>query len=325
MNDTILKIKDLRIQYVTQELVAHAVNGISFELKKGETIGIVGETGAGKTTTALGIMRLLPKETGRVLGGSIEYDGDNLLELKENEMRCIRGKNIAMIYQDPMTSLNPVLTVGEQVAEGLKIHTNLTSNEINQRVDQLLEMVGIPKSRKHEYPHQFSGGMKQRIVIAMALICNPNILIADEPTTALDVTIQAQVLQLMNELRTEFDTSMIFITHDLGVIVKMCDHVAIMYGGEIVEYGTTKDIYTNYKHPYVQGLFDSIPSLHKKVERLKSIEGLMADSTDLPNGCKFHPRCEKCMDICKITEPKVVHFENEHQVRCHLYGEDNHE
>lgn len=240
-------------------------------------------------------------------------------------MRRIRGNNIAMIYQDPMTALNPILTVGEQVAEGLRIHAESNNDEINRRVDEILELVGIPKSRKNEYPHQFSGGMKQRIVIAMALICNPKIIIADEPTTALDVTIQAQVLQLMNELKSKLNTSMVFITHDLGVIVKMCEHVAIMYAGEIIEYGTTKNIYTNYKHPYIKGLFDSIPSLSKRVERLNPVEGLMADSANLPEGCKFHPRCPKCMEVCKTTEPAVVRLGKEHQVRCHLYKEDDNE
>lgn len=318
MSDTILKIENLKIHYETQEFTAKAVNGISLELKKGETIGLVGETGAGKTTIALGVMGLLPKETGKIKEGKILFEGEDLVRLSEEEMCKIRGKRIGMIYQDPMTSLNPIFTVGDQVAEGLKYHTSLNKKEISDRVDEIFELVGIPKQRKGEYPHQFSGGMKQRIVIAMALACNPEILIADEPTTALDVTIQAQVLERMNEIKKTLGTSLIFITHDLGIILRMCENVAIVYAGEIIEYGTTKDIFTKFKHPYTSGLFGSIPNLNVKVHRLNPVKGLMSDATRLPNGCKFHPRCPHCMDICETIDPEITSLSDTHQVKCHL-------
>lgn len=321
MSELILSVKNLTTHYITQEFESSAVNGISFDLNKGETLGIVGETGAGKTTMALSIMGLLPKKIGKILDGEIIYDGMDLLGLKEEEMRYVRGQDIAMIYQDPMNSLNPVLTVGEQIAEVLQIHTKLNKEQISNRVNEILELVGIPASRKNEYPHQFSGGMKQRIVIAMALVCDPKILIADEPTTALDVTIQAQVLEMMNELKSKMDSSMIFITHDLGIIVRMCDYVAIMYAGEIIEYGSTEEIFTNFKHPYTKGLFDSVPSLTKKVDRLIPIGGLMADSANLPSGCKFHPRCPRCTEKCKTEQPILKNLGDTHSVCCHLSEE----
>ncbi len=322
MSDTLLEIKDLNIVYKTDEETVHAVNGIRLRVGTKETLGLVGETGAGKTTTALAIMRLLPDRIGKVEGGGILFDGKNLLELKENEMRGIRGQEIAMIFQDPMTSLNPVLTVEDQILEVLKIHnhSNQSNEELGKRVEEMLELVGIPAVRKSCYPHEFSGGMKQRVVIAMALACNPRLLIADEPTTALDVTIQAQVLGMMEELKEKFDTSMLLITHDLGVVAQTCDSVAIMYAGEIVEYGTIEDIFTGERHhPYTEGLFGSIPSLTGNETRLNPIAGLMPDPTNLPEGCKFHTRCPKCMEICKNKIPDAFR-EGTHEIACHLYA-----
>ena len=321
MSEKLLDIKDLYVQYETDEDIVKAVNGISLDLNKGENLGLVGETGAGKTTTALSILRLLPKDIGKITNGEIIFDGKDMLKLTEIDMRAIRGSKISMIFQDPMTSLNPVLTVGEQIAEVLELHnTDKKSKEqIQKRVDEMLELVGISAQRKNEYPHQFSGGMKQRVVIAMALACDPELLIADEPTTALDVTIQAQVLDMMNELKEKLNTAMILITHDLGVVAQMCDKVAIMYAGEIIEYGTAEDIYEGENHhPYTIGLFGSIPNLTEETDRLSPISGLMPDPTDLPKGCKFHPRCPKCMDKCKTEEPPVID-KNGHKIKCHLY------
>ena len=320
MENEVLKIEDLSIIYKTDLETVYAVNGISFSLKEGETMGLVGETGAGKTTTALGIMGLLPERTARVTGGKILFEGENICGLSDHEMLRIRGQKISMIFQDPMTALNPVLTVGEQISEALYLHNqdNLSQKEIDAKVEETLELVGIPKERKNEYPYQFSGGMRQRVVIAIALVCNPKLLIADEPTTALDVTIQAQILSMICNLQRKYGTSVIMITHDLGVVAETCDKVGIMYAGEIVEYGTLTDIFTGENHhPYTEGLFGSIPSLTESSDRLHPIEGLMPDPTDLPKGCKFSPRCGKCMEICMNTQPGVFE-ENGHQIRCHL-------
>ena len=296
MQNDVLKIEDLSIIYKTDLETVYAVNGISFSLKEGETMGLVGETGAGKTTTALGIMGLLPERTARVTGGKILFEDENICGLSDHEMLRIRGQKISMIFQDPMTALNPVLTVGEQIGEALYLHNQdeLTQQQIDQKVEETLELVGIPKERKNEYPYQFSGGMRQRVVIAIALVCNPKLLIADEPTTALDVTIQAQILSMICNLQRKYGTSVIMITHDLGVVAETCDKVGIMYAGEIVEYGTLVDIFTGeHHHPYTDGLFGSIPSLTENAKRLSPIEGLMPDPTDLPKGCKFAPRCKK--------------------------------
>ncbi len=323
MSEKLLEIKDLEVIYKSSKDV-QAVNGISFDLNKRETIGLVGETGAGKTSTALALMQLLPERTGRIKGGEILFEGENLLGKSKNEMRKIRGAKISMIFQDPMTSLNPVMTVGEQIMESLTIHNeeNKSKKELEERVDELLSLVGIQPNRKYDYPHQFSGGMKQRVIIAIALACEPQLLIADEPTTALDVTIQAQVLNLMEDLKEQLDTSIILITHDLGVVAQICDKVAIMYAGQIVEQGSVEDIFEGkYHHPYTEGLFRSIPNLEEDTKRLHPIEGLMPDPTDLPQGCKFHPRCEKCMEICKTKEPPTVCW-GEHSVTCHLMKEE---
>lgn len=319
MANDVLKIDGLSVIYKTDLETVYAVNGISFSLKEGETMGLVGETGAGKTTTALSIMGLLPERTAKVTGGTIQFEGQNICGLSDREMLHIRGEKISMIFQDPMTALNPVLTVGEQIAEALYLHNqeNLSSQEIDKKVEETLELVGIPKERKHDFPYQFSGGMRQRVVIAIALVCNPKLLIADEPTTALDVTIQAQILSMICNLQRKYGTSVIMITHDLGVVAETCDKVGIMYAGEIVEYGTLVDIFTGDKHhPYTEGLFSSIPNLTENTRRLHPIEGLMPDPTDLPKGCKFAPRCTKCMEICKTQQPGIYE-ENGHQIRCH--------
>ncbi|MDK4490966.1 ABC transporter ATP-binding protein [Fusobacterium necrophorum] len=318
MEGKLLEIKNLEVQYVTDEETVYAVNSIDIALNEGETLGLVGETGAGKTTTALGIMRLVPNPPGKIIGGDIIYEGENLLKLSEEEMRKIRGNKISMIFQDPMTSLNPVMTVGEQIAEVIQIHENTSTEEAMKKAGEMLELVGIPAARIHDFPHQFSGGMKQRVVIAIALACNPKLLIADEPTTALDVTIQAQVLDLMNNLKEKFKTAMILITHDLGVVAQVCDKVAIMYAGEIVESGSLEEIFENTKHPYTLGLFGSIPSLDEERSRLTPIQGLMPDPTILPKGCKFNPRCPHATDLCRKKIPNSVEVVPGHKVKCFI-------
>ena len=319
--EKMLEIKDLSVIYKTDLETVYAVNGVTLSLEKGATLGLVGETGAGKTTLALTLMHLLPERTGKVTSGCITFEGENIVELPEADMRKIRGDKIAMIFQDPMTSLNPVLTVGDQIAEALYVHNDSgrSKEEIEARVDETLTLVGIPPARKHEYPHQFSGGMRQRVVIAIALSCEPDLLIADEPTTALDVTIQAQVLMMIRDLRDRLGTSMIMITHDLGIVAQTCDNVAVMYAGEIIEMGSAEDIFTcPIHHPYTDGLFGSLPNLKEKTDRLHPIAGLMPDPTNLPKGCKFAPRCDKCMEICKEVPPEV-YVDGTHSIRCHLY------
>lgn len=322
MEEPILKIQDLHVVYRTDESTVYAVNGLNLELFSGETLGLVGETGAGKTTTALSIMGLLPEKIGKVTEGSIVLDGTDVLSTTDADMRLLRGSTVSMIFQDPMTSLNPTIPVGDQIGEVLHLHRrDISRAELAAGVDKILEMVGIPAGRKGDYPHQFSGGMKQRIVIAIALACEPKLLLADEPTTALDVTIQAQVLDMMSELKEKLNTSMVLITHDLGVVAQTCDKVAIMYAGEIIEFGTAEDIFNGEKrHPYTEGLFGSIPDLTKRTRRLSPIEGLMPDPTDLPKGCKFHDRCPNCMEICRTTVPPEVQTES-HLIRCHLMAE----
>ena len=316
-----LEVKDLHVHYITDTALVKAVNGVSFSLDKGETLGLVGETGAGKTTIALALLRLVPNPPGKIVGGSIFLEGEELLKYKESEMRKLRGNKIAMIFQDPMTSLNPVLPVGDQIAEVIKFHNKgISLADANKRAAAMLETVGIEAGRMGEYPHQFSGGMKQRVVIAIALACNPDILIADEPTTALDVTIQAQVLSLMKKLKKERGTSMIMITHDLGVVAEVCDKVAIMYAGEIVEYGTLDQVYRRPVHPYTKGLFASIPDLHKHVRRLTPIKGLMPDPSNLPEGCTFCPRCPAAMERCSKEAPQYVEVESGHMVKCFCCG-----
>ena len=283
---------------------------------QGETLGLVGETGAGKTTMAKCIMGILPKRTGKIRSGEITFEEKNLLKCSEKELQSIRGAQIAMIFQDPMTSLNPVLTVGEQIAEAVENHERCGKARAMERAEEMLELVGIPAERVHEYPHQFSGGMKQRVVIAIALACNPKMLIADEPTTALDVTIQAQVLEMMQSLKRQLNTSMLLITHDLGVVAQNCDRVAVIYAGEIVEYGTVMDVFKRMKHPYTQGLFSSIPQINADVKRLNSIPGLMLDPTLDVEGCRFCDRCKYATEECRINHPELVEIESGHSVRC---------
>ena len=324
MDEKLLEVKDLEVIYKTDLETVHAVNKISFGLSRGKTLGIVGETGAGKTTTSLAILRLLPERTAKITGGSVSFKGKELLSLSRHEMRDIRGEKISMIFQDPMTALNPILTVGNQIAEALILHNtdNKSRAEIEKKVEGVLEMVGIPASRKTDYPHQFSGGMKQRVVIAIALACEPELLIADEPTTALDVTIQAQVLAMMCELKDRLGTSMIMITHDLGIVVQACDDVAVMYAGEIIEFGTVEDIFTgDSHHPYTVGLFGSIPDLEVESEYLNPIDGLMPDPTNLPAGCKFSPRCPRCADLCRRKQP-AEYSRGSHKIVCHLFHEN---
>ncbi|KUO70453.1 MAG: dipeptide/oligopeptide/nickel ABC transporter ATP-binding protein [Clostridia bacterium BRH_c25] len=315
--DKILKISNLKIQYCTDDAVVYAVNGVNLELERGKSLGLVGETGAGKTTTALGIMNLLPDPQGKYIDGKIYFNGEDIIKQSIQTMRKIRGNKISMIFQDPMTSLNPIMTVGDQVSEVIRLHQKVSRSEATIKSQQMLELVGIPGERYSEYPHQFSGGMKQRVVIAIALACNPELLIADEPTTALDVTIQAQVLELMEKLKKEFNTSLIMITHDLGVVAEMCDKVAIMYCGEIVEYGTLRDIYKGAQHPYTIGLFESIPDLDTKVSRLKPIRGLVPDPSELPPTCKFANRCSKVTEECTKADPLVINVGGIHTVKCH--------
>ena len=314
----LLEIKDLTIHYLTDDGEVCAVNGIDLTLEKGDTLGLVGETGAGKTTTALGILGLIPDPPGKVLGGEILYNGEDLLKKTDKQMQKIRGGEISMIFQDPMTALNPVLPVDRQIAEVVALHEKCSKPEAERRALEMLELVGIPAERGGDYPHQFSGGMKQRVVIAMALACNPHLLLADEPTTALDVTIQAQVLDMMKELKEKSGTTMILITHDLGVVAETCNKVAIMYAGQIVEFGALRDVFKGTAHPYTKGLFDSIPSLTGNERRLKPIIGLTPDPAELPSGCPFHPRCPMALDRCREDAPAAVEVSPGHICRCHL-------
>lgn len=320
--ETVLEIKNLHVQYNTDEAVVHALNGFTLSLNRGEKLGLVGETGAGKTTMALSVLRLLPPKVGEITEGSIVYDGIDILNASQKEMLNLRGHRISMIFQDPMTSLNPVITVGNQILEVLKLHfPEMTAKEMEQRVDEMMLMVGIPPARKNEYPHQFSGGMKQRIVIAMALVAEPELLLADEPTTALDVTIQAQILELMSKLKEKFNSAMILVTHDLGVVAEFCDTVAIVYAGEVVEFGKVEDIFARKEnHPYTTGLFNCIPDLTTTVDRLEPIPGFVADPTNLPEGCSFAPRCPHCTERCLAEHPQV-HVNGSHGVKCHLFSD----
>lgn len=316
MSDKILEIKGLVVEYHTDESIIHAVNGLSISVEKGETLGLVGETGAGKTTVARSIMRILPVPPAKTCGGEIFFNGEDLMKKSEREMRKIRGNKIAMIFQDPMTALNPIESIGKQISEAVKQHNKVSKAEADTRAAAMLEMVGIPAERFNEYPHQFSGGMKQRVVIAMALACNPELLLADEPTTALDVTIQAQVIEMMQELKEKLGTSVILITHDLGVVAGFCQKVAVVYAGEIVEYGTVADIFDNPLHPYTLGLFGSLPRLNSKNRRLSPIKGLMPDPSNLPEGCTFAERCPRSGEKCTACKPQMIDIGNGHLVRC---------
>ena len=320
-NDTILEIKDLTVHYVTEEETVEAVNDLSLSVKRGKSLGLVGETGAGKTTTALSILRLVPDPPGRIIKGTVEINGKDVYQASAAELEQIRGNEVAMIFQDPMTVLNPVFTVGEQIAECVEIHEHCSKADAWNRALEMLEMVGIKADRANDYPHQFSGGMKQRVVIAIALTCNPKLLIADEPTTALDVTIQAQVLELMKGLKERINTAMIMITHDLGIVSEVCDDVAVMYAGRIIEQGSLEDIFRRTKHPYTEGLFNSLPNIYDRKAQLKPIMGLMPDPANLPAGCSFAPRCEYATERCHKERPALVHHTDTHCVACLRYEE----
>lgn len=327
-NQPLIDIKNLHVHFTSDGKLIQAVNGVNLSVKKGESVGLVGETGAGKTTTALSIMKLVQTPPGKYVKGEIQFDGQDLLTSSEAHLRTIRGNKISMIFQDPMTSLNPVYTVGDQIAEVIWLHEKVSKQEARKKAGEILELVGISAERGGEYPHQFSGGMRQRVGIAIALACNPSLLIADEPTTALDVTIQAQVLNLMKNLKAELEMGLIMITHDLGIVAEVCDKVAIMYAGEIVEFGTLEHIFRNPQHPYTEGLFKSIPSLEKRESRLIPIKGLMPDPSELPSGCPFHTRCPKAVSACQSIKPQPIETENtndtSHLVSCLLYDKSLH-
>ena len=325
-SEKLLEIKNLTVHFESFDATVHAVENLNLSLRHGETLGLVGETGAGKTTTVKSVMRILPEPPAKIVSGEILFDGQDLLKLPIKEMRKIRGKQISLIFQDPMTSLNPVMTVAEQIAEVIRLHEKCSKKEAHKKACDMLELVGIRPERGSDYPHQFSGGMKQRVVIAMALACNPRFLIADEPTTALDVTIQAQVLELMKKLKAQYQTAMVMITHDLGIVAEICDYVAIMYAGEIVEYGTREHIFNHTGHPYTKGLFACIPDIFTEQNELVPINGLTPDPTDLPVGCRFHPRCPYATEQCAKEHPANFEIEPGHYVACHLArsgGNDN--
>ena len=325
-SEKLLEIKNLTVHFESFDATVHAVENLNLSLRHGETLGLVGETGAGKTTTVKSVMRILPEPPAKIVSGEILFDGQDLLKLPIKEMRKIRGKQISMIFQDPMTSLNPVMTVAEQIAEVIRLHEKCSKKEAHKKACDMLELVGIRPERGSDYPHQFSGGMKQRVVIAMALACNPRFLIADEPTTALDVTIQAQVLELMKKLKAQYQSAMVMITHDLGIVAEICDYVAIMYAGEIVEYGTREHIFNHTGHPYTKGLFACIPDIFTEQNELVPINGLTPDPTDLPVGCRFHPRCPYATEQCAKEHPANFEIEPSHYVACHLArsgGNDN--
>jgi len=321
--DPLLSVRNLKTYFYTDEGVVRAVDGLSYDLHRGETLGVVGESGCGKSVHALSVMRLIPTPPGKIVEGEILFEGRNLLKLSDEEMRKIRGNRIAMVFQEPMTSLNPVLTIGEQIAEAVMLHQKLDKKAAWDRAVEMLERVKIPlaRDRVRDYPHQFSGGMRQRVMIAMALSCNPSILIADEPTTALDVTIQAQILDLMRELQTEFGTSIIVITHNLGVVAEMCDNVVVMYAGRPIEHTNIKRIFQDPKHPYTWGLLHSVPKLYERRERLIPIEGQPPNLIDLPVGCAFAPRCPFVMEICIQADPPDFTVGAGHTAKCYLYSD----
>lgn len=319
-NDVLIRVRDLCTYFYLDEGVARAVDGVSFDIRRGKTLGLVGESGCGKSVTSLSILRLVPRPPGKIVGGRIEYEGRNLLELPEKQMRSIRGNDIAMIFQEPMTSLNPVFTVGFQIMEALVLHQKLSSRQARERTLSMLDEVGIPSPevRIDEYPHQMSGGMKQRVMIAMALACNPALLIADEPTTALDVTIQAQILRLLKRLQAEHGMAILFITHDLGVIAENADDVAVMYASKIVEKAEVRELFSRPLHPYTVGLFRSIPRLGHEREKLEVIPGTVPNPLEFPPGCKFHTRCSLMQDICTTDEPALREVEPGHTSACHF-------
>ncbi|WP_099159643.1 ABC transporter ATP-binding protein [Virgibacillus ndiopensis] len=321
MTEKMLEIEDLKTYFYGDEGVVKAVDGVTITVNKGETVGVVGESGCGKSVTSLSVMRLLQDTPGEIVDGSIKFEGKSLLNLSEKEMRMIRGNDIAMIFQEPMTSLNPVYKIGKQLEEAIKLHLRYDKKKARIHAVNMLNLVGLPRANEvmNEYPHQLSGGMRQRVMIAMAMACNPKLLIADEPTTALDVTIQAQILELMQQLRNESNTSIMLITHDLGVVAEMCDRVVVMYAGEVVEESDVYTLFENPKHPYTKGLIGSVPKLGQDVEKLDSIPGNVPIPTNMPSGCKFAPRCEFAMDICWKKDPVLLETNDKHACRCWLY------
>ena len=319
--DLVLDIRNLTVHYNTYKGVVEAVNNLNLQLGKKRSLGLVGETGAGKTTTALAMLNMIPKPPGEIVSGEIFLDGEDILRKGKRDLEKVRGKDISMIFQDPMTALNPVFTVGEQIAESILLHEKVSKSEALERAKEMLKIVGIPGERANEYPHQFSGGMKQRVVIAIALACHTKILIADEPTTALDVTIQAQVLRLMQEIKEKYDTSLLLITHDLGIVARICDEVAVMYAGRIVEQGTLVDIFNRTKHPYTEGLFNSLPNIKDRKAKLVPIKGLMPDPTNLPKGCVFAPRCPYATKACEERPPEQRWISDTHMVACSAYDD----
>ncbi|MDI3480921.1 MAG: peptide/nickel transport system ATP-binding protein [Tepidanaerobacteraceae bacterium] len=320
MNDNLVEVRNLKTYFFTDDGIVPAVDGVDFCIKKGETLGIVGESGCGKSVTSLSLLRLVPNPPGKIVEGEVFFKGENLLKKTESEMRKIRGNDISMIFQEPMTSLNPVFTVGEQISEAIELHQGLSKRDAMAKAVEMLKMVGIPSAeqRVREYPHQMSGGMRQRVMIAMALSCNPALLIADEPTTALDVTIQAQILELMKDLKERLGTAIMLITHDLGVVAEMAENVLVMYAGKVVEYADVKTIFKNPKHPYTVGLLGSIPRLDEPKEKLYVIEGAVPNPFNMPSGCRFHPRCPEAREICRMREPELLQLDG-HQVRCWKY------
>ena len=318
--EVLVEIKDLSVTYKSERATVYALNGVNLVIHKGESLGLVGETGAGKTTTAISLLRLLPRNA-TITGGSIYYDGESVMDMTEKQIRQKRGDKIAMIFQNPLTSLNPVFTVGEQIAVLLRVHRGMNRREAMKAAGELLEQVGIASYRTGDYPGQFSGGMRQRVGIAAGIACNPELLIADEPTTALDVTIQAQILELMADLQKKRKTSLLMITHNLGIISELCQKVAVMYAGRIIEYGTVKEVFAHPAHPYTRGLLEALPNLEKKQERLHAIPGLIADSQNLPSGCHFHPRCEHCTKRCEKERPEMIRLNDDHYVACFAHEE----
>ncbi len=318
MSERLIEVKNLKTYFFTEDGVVPALDGVDFHINKGETIGVVGESGCGKSVTALSIMRLIPDTIGKIVEGDILFDGQSLLKKTEEQMRKIRGNDISMIFQEPMTSLNPVYTVGDQIAEAVELHQKVDKKQAMQKAVDMLRLVGIPlpEKRVKEYPHQLSGGMRQRVMIAMALSCNPQLLIADEPTTALDVTIQAQILHLMRKLKEETNTAIMLITHDLGVVAEMAQRIIVMYAGKIVEEGDVRSIFHNPLHPYTEGLLKSIPNIEKKKERLHVIEGMVPNPRFMPSGCRFHPRCPYAMERCQEEEPPTAVLSETRRVSC---------
>lgn len=321
MSDNILEIKDLVVHFETDDGVVRAINGLNITIGREKTLGLVGETGAGKTTTALSILNLVPNPPGKIKSGTILLDGRDVLSMKDHELEAMRGNDVAMIFQDPMTALNPVMTIGDQIAESIQLHQHISGRDAFEKAKELLKLVGIAENRAYDYPHQFSGGMRQRAVIAIALACEPKLLLADEPTTALDVTIQAQVLALMKDLIDRRHMSMLLITHDLGVVAETCDDVAVMYAGRIVEIGSADEVFNATLHPYTEGLFNSLPNLHERGEELIPIKGLMPDPMDLPKGCAFAPRCAYATPACEQAVPALRNMGGTHYAACRAYDD----